>query len=197
MNLIGHRGQDQSAGLIRSDYINHILHGTDVLRKIAKMPKWQPLCFIIYVMTINLVNHKNFGGWTWRLIDFWDFHLSRCHGDNPKDATFFLNHGSKIIVVNYFQWWLNNEQVCKFTLCNNAKETTLEKLSATHQPLESFMKAQPFLQTSHFIETIELFLLHCFCLLGVSFDWSILSNRHFNRGLPRFNHILEIINTLS
>ena len=58
----GHRGQDQSAGLIRSDYINHILHGTDVLRKIAKMPKWQPLCFIIYVMTINLVNHKNFGG---------------------------------------------------------------------------------------------------------------------------------------
>ena len=107
------------------------------------MPKWQPLCFIIYVMTINLVNHKNFGGWTWRLIDFWDFHLSRCHGDNPKQ--FFLqNHGSKIIVVNYFQWWLNNEQVCKFTLCNNAKETTLEKLSATHQPLESFMKAQPY-----------------------------------------------------
>ena len=59
MNLIGHRGQDQSAGLIRSDYINHILHGTDVLRKIAKMPKWQSLCFIIYVMAINLVNHEN------------------------------------------------------------------------------------------------------------------------------------------
>ena len=59
MNLIGHRGQDQSAGLIRSDYINHILHGTDVLRKIAKMPKWQSLCFIIYVMDINLVNHEN------------------------------------------------------------------------------------------------------------------------------------------
>ena len=82
---------------------------------------------------------------------------------------FLQNHGSKIIVVNYFQWWLNNEQVCKFTLCNNAKETTLEKLSATHQPLESFMKAQHFFQTSHFIETIELFLCWVCLLIGQFF----------------------------
>ena len=83
MNLIGHRGQDQSAGLIRSDYINHILHGTDVLRKIAKMPKWQSLCFIIYVMDINLVNHENLLN---LVVDwFLRFYLSRCQGDNQHN----------------------------------------------------------------------------------------------------------------
>ena len=104
MNLIGHRGQDQSAGLIRSDYINHILHGTDVLRKIAKMPKRQPLCFIIYVMTINLVNHKNFGGW---LIS--EIFICRDAKETTQKIVFFIkswfkNIRGKLFSVLIEQW---------------------------------------------------------------------------------------------